>query len=232
MSNKEIVESIRKYGIFKIDSYLDNTEVLKIINELNHHYDKIPHGSQFCDSDSENPIQYNSYPSGKALVLMDSKNSIPFANNIFDRDFFKTISEDYLGKNCQRNLQTFSTYEYKKIDQSEWPRNYYFHFDPYRALKFFIYLNDTNEDNGAFRAIPGSHHLCRSVREKNDINLLLREKYLISHHDELSSYKEEDYVFYGGPSGTLLIFDTDIAHSGGIIKKDGLERMVVLNHNR
>ena len=55
---------------------------------------------------------------------------------------------------------------------------------------------------------------------------------MISQHPELVGLKDEDYMYYTGKAGTLLIFDTDIAHSGGIIKENGLERMVILNHNR
>lgn len=228
-NTSEIIESLKDKGIYKIDSYLSEEEILLCKKELKNYYEKIPDGSQFCD---DGTIQENSYSPGKALVLFDPKKSIPFINSIFERDFFRKISIGYLGENCDRNLQTFSTYEYRKIEKENWPRNFFFHFDPYRALKFFLYLDHTSEKNGAFRAIPGSHNQCSLIRKNTHIHSLLKEKYLISHHPELSNLKEEDSEFFEGNSGTLLIFDTDIAHMGGIIKEKGMQRMTILNHNR
>lgn len=224
----EIIEEIKANGICSIDSFLLPEEIQKMRNELSSFYDSIPHGAQYADS---SPVQKGAYLAGKALVFRNP-GSIPYCNSVFERDFFKDLATGYLGGNCQRNLQTFSTYEDRVIERSEWPRNLFFHFDPYRALKFFFYLDDTTEENGAFRAIPGSHHQCRSVREKTDLQTLLNEKYLISQHPELSNLSEKDAIFFPGRAGTLLIFDTDIAHTGGIIKREGAKRMVILNHNR
>ena len=227
-NTEKILEEIRNNGIYYIDSFLSPEEVEGIREELLKFYNSISDGSQYCDSA---PVQKNSYKTGKALVFLKQE-SIPYSNSIFERDFFKKLAFGYLGQGCQRNLQTFSTYEYKVVEREEWPRNLFFHFDPYRALKFFFYLEDTDEENGAFRAIPGSHHQCRSIREKTNIYTLLHEKYLVEQHPELSNLKEEDAKFFTGKAGTLLIFDTDIAHTGGILKKDGAKRMVILNHNR
>jgi hypothetical protein len=224
-----ISDIIRDKGILQIDDFLTSDEVSNIRKDLLSIFSILPDKGSSSDG---RDIQNDAYPFGKAIRFTRSSqfNSI---NSVFNNGWFYEITRNYLGPNSQMNLQTFASHEYLTEDEAgEWTRNHYLHFDPFRALKYFIYLTDTNQSNGAFRAVPGSHHECRKVREKYPMEDLFQDKYRIEANKDQIPWEEKDCQHFEGKAGTLLIFDTDIAHGGGLIKEKGKERMVIINHNR
>jgi hypothetical protein len=228
-TSAEIIDGINKDGIFTIDNFLTMDEVNDIKNDLMSIFSRIPDKSS---SNEGNSLELDAYPFGKAIRFSRSSyfNSI---NNVYNNRWFYEITRSYLGPNAQINLQTFASHEYiTEGDAGEWTRNYYLHFDPFRALKFFIYLTDADESNGAFRAIPGTHHECKKIREGYSMDELFQDKYRIEANSDKLKWSENDCQYYEGKAGTLLIFDTDIVHGGGLIKEKGKERMVIINHNR
>jgi ectoine hydroxylase-related dioxygenase (phytanoyl-CoA dioxygenase family) len=96
--------------------------------------------------------------------------------------------------------------------------------DKIRTLKFFIYLTDTTEENGAMGAVPGSQvancaHRLECLKSDPDYRAVT---------NVMSDAKT---VPVEGPAGTLFIFDSDITHSAGHVRP-GKERRILRGHTR
>ena len=123
-----------------------------------------------------------------------------------------------------------STHEYRNDQGIE--RNGDLHFDRTHTFKFFLYLTDCYEDDGAFRYCPKSRGLGETLRKE-------ATKKANANYSSIANRMEIDYPHLNytaqkakpleGPSGTLFIFDTDTLHMGGILQS-GHERMVIRSH--
>jgi ectoine hydroxylase-related dioxygenase (phytanoyl-CoA dioxygenase family) len=91
------------------------------------------------------------------------------------------------------------------------------------VLKFFIYLTDTDEHNGAMRVLPGSNLRNRHDRERamRDINL-----------NDIANVLPEPQtpsIPVCGPAGTLFVFDTDVCHGASAVEP-GRHRRTMRGH--
>ena len=100
------------------------------------------------------------------------------------------------------------------------------HFDVKKTLKFFLYLNDVTEANGAFSCVPGSHNKSEKIRNKygNEIS------YENRHLTRQLAYNNEQVISVEGNAGDLILFNTDVWHRAGIVKEG--ERKVMRGHTR
>lgn len=80
------------------------------------------------------------------------------------------------------------------------------HFDKRQVLKFFVYLSDTDEGNGAMRVSPGSHHINKERR------LTSMEQGTLQEIPNVLPEPDVPSVPIVGPAGTLFVFDTDMGH--------------------
>lgn len=88
------------------------------------------------------------------------------------------------------------------------------HYDKMRHLKSFVYLTDVGSANGPFRCVPGSHLLTREVQRRN------RERNIVPSDDDvrvLPAEFNDRRIPVLGEAGTLILFDSDIAHHASIV---------------
>jgi hypothetical protein len=85
------------------------------------------------------------------------------------------------------------------------------HYDRTPNLKFFLYLVDTAERNGAFCCQTGSHIFGKSAQAANRAaGVLPAQSDTRVLPDEFTARLEP----VEGPAGTLLVIDSDIVHRG------------------
>lgn len=232
---KKLSQILKEHGIFTINNYLLKNEVSELKEEvLNQH-----------------KIIGNSYPFGSTYSIKNPKEllSESFQKRAFSNTWMKELFLDY-NNNVSKGFfdSIYSTHDYKfdgKIG-----RNGYLHFDRNSSLKFFLYLNDVTEDNGAFYIQPGSHILGKKLREKawgtfipspNDsfFKKILNKTFgndfkNVKNRLELDYpqlYEPNKLVPVEGKAGTLIVFDSDIFHQGGKINIKDKERIVLRSHN-
>jgi hypothetical protein len=127
-------------------------------------------------------------------------------------------------------VETYITREYK-ADAME--RNGYLHYDRLHTFKLFFYLSDVDERSGPFRAVMGTHGQMREIRiaewARTKDYAEIRNRPPID-FPELG-YTEDDGDPVLGPAGTLIVFDTDTLHKGGLVEK-GQQRLVLRTHSR
>ena len=224
MENNEILEKLKKDGYCVVSKFTDE-EVSIIKSELKEIYDTIPDYSSLY---SRTKLDENSYAHGKHLRFGNLE-EIPKFKNVFLSKNLSSITKGYLGNNCVENLQIFSTHDYKLLaDGKEKPRNSYWHFDPYYSLKYFIYLQDTTIENGCLRIIPNTLNKTKELRSKIPFEEICKNGYQVEHL--LKEVGEP--INIEAKAGDVIIFDTDLFHVGSNLQQEGLERMVIIVHNR
>jgi hypothetical protein len=124
------------------------------------------------------------------------------------------------------------------------------HFDRKRQLKFILYLDDTSDDDGAFRYIPGSTAIGRSLRQSRWSAALDLQKADGDDVDKKSGQVAESGIAYAefdcsvssqdlanqgdlrneiilaGSAGSLVVFDTDVLHRGGLVRAGHSRRSI------
>lgn len=206
--------TLKRDGIIKIDNFID---VNPYVNEFN---------QAIKTSTTDYP------PGGMARIPRENFTSIPTIIKIFKADDFKQVADAYLGPPVDFLLQIFMTHEQKILDKKQWSRNNYAHIDPFRALKFLLFLTDVTKESGAFCCVPGTQEIGKKLRLRNSVEQNLSSNtYTLAAHSDFA-YLEDQMIPMEGKAGMLLIMDTDMIHGGGVILRDGLERKVINAHCR
>ena len=227
----EVLSEINTHGLCKIDNFLNEEEINSLKIELSSTFSKMQTGEEFNFPDQSSLC----YPYGKLARIPGTRlSNFPHIVSSFNHPELHELSEGYFNKPYGRLFQVFFSHEYLVANQTDGStRNSVLHVDPYHAFKFMVYLTDCDEDSGAFRYIKGSHIDGRKTREQHDIGDLMGDKYRLDENPYLSEkYSEDQVVYASAKAGSLLVFTTDIIHGGGIIKKEGLERIAIICHNR
>lgn len=110
-----------------------------------------------------------------------------------------------------------------------------------RCLKTMLYLTDTDATNGAFSYVPGSQTWVRSLGTNDGQSMHTFEELLAQphHHSDLltsvcshirSSDQSDDHYSLAGPAGTLIVFDANGLHRGGVVSKGS--RWLIRAHHR
>ena len=222
-------------GIFKIDSYLTLLEIDSLKSEVLKYH----------------KTNGNTYPFGSTYAINVPKHlpSDSLQKSVFSKPWMKELFLAY-NNNISKGFfsSIYSTHDYK-FDGSI-GRNGYLHFDRNVSLKYFLYLNDVTKENGAFFIQPNSHKLGKELREKawgkfiptpNDnllkkvvLKLFGKPFSVVKNRLELDYselYDSSKLIPVEGKAGTLIVFDSDIFHLGGLIEKKGLERLVLRMHS-
>ena len=97
-----------------------------------------------------------------------------------------------------------------------------------------LYLTDVGEACGPFSVIPGTHvdgsFLRTQATEKamNEYDQI--KNWPLVDYPELE-YTEDHIVPITGKAGTLIIFETDLFHLGGVLE-DEKDRLIIRSHIR
>ena len=115
------------------------------------------------------------------------------------------------------------TNEYKS-DVME--RNNWLHFDRWRSYKAMVYLSDVESSSGPFSVVPETHHLGAKLRRSSSNKPYVHRKNRIEL--DYPEYLQEPLKLCG-PSGTLILFDSDVFHEGGKVTPNH-QRTLIRSH--
>lgn len=213
-----IVNKLKKYGIAIIPSYIVADELKQLKEEYNKSFEYS--GSGFCVK--------HIHPTNKDGMVVRVKrkeldlNDFPTLGKIFSSNFMEKVLAEYFSPYQYRlNNDIFITHE-KPFDVPILP----WHYDRQQALKFYIYVKDTQQSDGAFEYVPGSHY---EGRYRANYHLAIGTP-LQQLPNDIPEDEILNPVTIEGKAGDLIIFDTDGFHRGGIVCEGG-ERMVVRGHS-
>ena len=148
--------------------------------------------------------------------------SIPHTQAFFNQKWMQQLSDSFWHKQIPINTEIYVMHELPGTQHNAQD----LHFDVKKTLKFFLYLNDVTEANGAFSCVPGSHNESEKIRNKygNEIS------YENRHLTRQLAYNNEQVISVEGNAGDLILFNTDVWHRAGIVKEG--ERKVMRGHTR
>ena len=228
-------QTLLDQGIFRVDSYLSSEEVNNLKEEVLKYHNT--NGKLYA------------FGSNYAINFPKHLPSDSLQKSVFSKPWMKELFLAYNNNTSKGFFSSiYSTHDYK-FDGSI-GRNGYLHFDRNVSLKYFLYLNDVTKENGAFFIQPNSHKLGKELREKawgkfiptpNDsllkkviLKLFGKNFSVVKNRIELDYpelYDPSKLIPVEGKAGTLIVFDSDIFHLGGLIEKNGLERLVLRMHS-
>jgi hypothetical protein len=144
--------------------------------------------------------------------------AFPMTQGTFADPFMGETADAYFGVGQYRlNGEIFVT----SLAETLRPQNappFALHFDKRQVLKFFIYLTDTDEGNGAMRVLPGSN-----LRNRRDRERAMRET-TISDIANVLPEPQTPSVPICGPAGTMFVFDTDVCHGASVVGPGKMRR--------
>ena len=199
---------LQEKGVFMVENYIDG-------NALNELHDEV----------LQLTSQGGSYELGnhhRGGNLNSHKSMAPAVFNTYDQQWMKTLNQSYRNQVFCKNI--FATHDLKPQTDGSAP-NAWLHYDKQRCLKFFIYLTDVDKRSGAFYCSPGS--IKETSRLRNTIKEYSQERRLEKTFPELVKKYPPEAI--EGKAGTLIVFDTDCFHKGGVCEP-GAERLVVRGH--
>lgn len=230
---KEQIETINNEGIFLIEDFLDPVSLAEIKEEVLDYHSKIG-----------NPYNFGSVYGLNNTPNVQSLKQIQVFKKKWIKDLFLAMNQSEKGF----YTSLYSTHDYKIND--ELGRNGYLHFDRNRSLKFFLYLNNVTKQNAAFYVQLKSNLIGRKLRKaawKNMCpqpadNFFLKaiKKIFGPKYNKVKNRIELDYPNFfdstklkpvEAKGGTLIVFDSDLFHKGGQIRKEGMERLVIRMHS-
>lgn len=215
LQREQVLETLRRDGISVQEGYIAGD----LLEEVREEFDR------FLAQEEEGVMHVEHTP-GKAfrIVLNDLKlrdlnrRKSRIASLFFDDDL-RAIADAYLpGATYCNGL--LGTNEFRAMPVTE------VHFDTLRSLKFMIYLDDTTAENGAFSFARGSHKRNSAYRNRfaalGGIPNLLPNALPEEHRGRVESIEAK--------AGTLIFFDTDGLHAGGVLQP-GTSRRVIRAHS-
>ena len=180
----------------------------------------------------ENIKDDSSYKFGKALRLgsiKENHSKNPDIFKVLGQNWMIELAKEYLKKD-QLFTEIFITNDFRNDRGIE--TNGILHFDKFHTLKYMLYLSDCDKSSGAFCCVPGSHIDGKFLREKawqeTQVYENIKNKPLEDYRGILE-YSEKDVIALEGNAGTLIIFETDVFHRGGIVE-DNKERLLIRSH--
>ena len=227
----QILDKIKKDGYVVIDNLFNPFEIESLKNKLLLIYNKCDIGDQIDISGS---IEKNQYSIGKSMRIYPQFYHYFSEFSKFKQPWIENLVDDFFVGSSNKGLQIFSSHDtlsYQQVDSL--PRNSHMHVDPYHALKFLVYLTDTNKENGALQIIPKTSWIGNKIRNENSLEDMLKsDLYTFKKSKYYDKALEEKIVYVEGKAGDCIILDTDVMHCGGVIRASGLERMTLIYHNR
>ena len=138
----------------------------------------------------------------------------------FTATFMKAAATAFFGHDAFRlNGEIFLTELVEGPDRFDTPP-FALHFDKRQSLKFFIYLTDTDESNGAMRASPGSNYINRELRQE-----AMKKNRLDDNKNVLSDDDVPSLPIIGS-AGTMFVFDTDMAHGASLVQPGKIRKTI------
>lgn len=188
---------IAEHGVAVIEGLLPSDEVDRVAAEC-----------RALFGDTAGWVNSEAYSLGEARRLVRSKidrDRYPTLLAIFEQPLLERIATLHYGPECvfaEKIYVILDVVGSETIVQE-------LHYDKVEHLKLFFYLSDVDLGNGPFYCVPGSHLIVKSAQAEN------RHRGVIPTNSDarvLPSGLHQRELPVLGRRGTLIAFDSDIAH--------------------
>lgn len=194
---KDVALVVEEFGVAHLEGFLDPYVVSLLGAET----------VQFFE-DSADWIHLEPYSVGKAARIVRKELDVdryPTVSATFADPWLESVVAEHYGDGYVYGEQIYGILD--EVGQKHAVQE--LHYDKVQHIKIFFYLSDVDLDHGPFHCVPGSHRYCASLQKEN------RRNRAIPTDEEvrvLPASFAEAAVAVAGQRGTLIVFDSDIAH--------------------
>ena len=205
---EDIVESLSKYGIAVIHNYVDESRLEKLRIE----------SLDLLGVKTKDRLQIDECSMQRLPLKELNSEKYPIMSSLTNDEIFGYVTKDFFHPYSNR-LE--NVYIHRDVNKMAF--NSVWHMDPVTTVKFYVYLNDVDKTNGAFKYNLGSH--------REGYYRLMYKRQTGDTHPTFGIPEEEilNAVDIEAKAGTMVIFNPIGTHSAGKIEK-GKERLVIRYH--
>lgn len=197
----DVVATLQEHGIAVMDGYLQGPELDRLVDECPRAFD-----------DTAPWLTHEDYSVGQSVRMeradLDAER-YPELTAAFSDPYFEDITRTFFGDGY---IFSRTIYVIRDVVGSE-THVQQLHYDKMRHLKIFFYLSRVDLEHGPFHCVPGSHKDCARLQKDN------REKRIAPSDADVrrmpADYESRTVPILGS-AGTLIFFDSDIAHHAGV----------------
>lgn len=235
---EDVASRVKEFGVTLVPGWLEGAELAALQEEFEDAFTAAEGGEteQLTAEGKDISQHYGQTRTGLHLKYNhgdELKAALPRTHEVFTQDWMASVAASYLGLPCTLNRHLILTDDFKPDEEI-----ISYHFDEVQALKFLVYLDDVDRENGPFQAIPRTAPATSRIRESEWLRV---DDFTKIRFDVFNQYSEElIHTLYGqyksfllsraltfqAPAGSLLVFDTDTVHRAGTLA-DGRRRRVV-----
>ena len=205
----DYINELRRNGITVIPNFLTEEECKFYVDKIN-----------YCIK--KNKISWND-ENNSDVRIFGFENLVKEASNLFYKLYF--IYKNYISRKTSNSFLMANRVRFEKSNKGSgggWHRDSLNR----RQLKFMIYLNDVNDENGAFEYVPKTH----TAKNKFITNHFLTKKVRYT-DSEMENYKKTfPSKLYTAKKGTCIIFDSSGLHRGTPLLVEGAVRYAVTSY--
>ena len=217
MGRAELIALLREHGVVAITDFV----APDIIEQLMHEFQWALSAEGLEDVV---PTEYSIGRASRIYLSAPEREELKAIRALFKSEFCTSVSCEYFesAQSIRVNDEVFAV---KDVVGSRHIANDP-HFDVLPTLKFFLYLTDTTEENGAFKCVPGSQVWTAQCRERYGADITYENR-------DFTRQLPEEYgapIPVEGKAGTLIVFHTDVFHHAGTVHSG--ERNVLRGHTR
>lgn len=218
LSPEGTAEAVKENGIVVFPSILEP----EVVKQLNVEFDRILNPSHRVALSF--PVdEYDNILNMRIVRDRLSVSAFPATSALFSFSWMDEVATAFFGADRYMLNDDIFVSDLSETKGPQPNPPFALHFDKRQVLKFFVYLTDTDESNGAMRASPGSHRINRESRiEAMQAGRLQDVPNILPEPDVPS-------VPICGPAGTMFVFDTDVGHGASWVS-EGKTRRTMRGH--
>jgi len=203
--NGYAVSSFDQLNIKDHDKQIEPLRIFKLENESKF-YEKV-----IANNEKNNKISYQ-------IDILDYANEdiLNSVMKIIKHPIFEKISQEYFKMVTEfweySSMLTFPSFDDPKMSQL-------WHKDPedLMILKYFIFLDNIELDNGPLMYAPGTHHFGKIKRKPKSFKEHKASR--VIDNEMIKVLPKEKWISAIGKKGTIFFADTRGYHKGGYLKK-------------
>ena len=203
-----IIASLTKYGIAVIHNYVTGERLEKLKQE----------SLELLGVKTDDRLQIDECAMQRMGLANFNANKYPTMSSLTKDEIFSHVTKDFFHPYSH---QLENIYIHRDVNKMAF--NSVWHIDPVITVKFYVYLNDVDKTNGAFKYNLGSH--------REGYYRLMYKRHTGDTHPTFGIPEDEilNEVNVEAKAGSMLIFNPIGTHSAGKIEK-GKERFVIRYH--
>jgi hypothetical protein len=217
-----IASEVRNKGFFILENTIPKDMLAEIIKEYDSLFELEESNFYRVDKSGDGAVCLRVKP----FWTIGNSSNIRKISGFYNSKAFKDIAVSFYKSSFEKINYISEIFVHKTVETTA-PISGGLHWDRAQTLKFWIYLNDLEVENGPMRVERGSGSSNAKIREGFDDT-----SKLVGQVDNIIEVDNpQDIVYLTAPAGSIIIHDTDASHGASPVAP-GCERKIIRGHCR